>query len=61
MTKRFTIQTCGSYNPDDEYSLTAVFNHFHAVTVYGLTKEDLQELQSCIECLLLEGPEIPNY
>jgi hypothetical protein len=55
------IQTCGGYNPDDGYSFTIAFGDGPAMTLDGLTKEDLQEIQSCIECLMLEGPEIPNY
>jgi hypothetical protein len=60
MMKR-QIQTCGGYNPDDGYSFTIAFGDGPAMTLDGLTKQDLQEIQSCIECLMLEGPEIPNY
>jgi hypothetical protein len=55
------IQTCGGYNPDDGYSFTIAFGDGPAMTLDGLTKQDLQEIQSCVECLMLEGPEIPNY
>jgi hypothetical protein len=60
MMKR-QIQTCGGYNPDDGYSFTIAFRDGPAMTLDGLTKEDLQEIQSCIECLMLEEPELPNY
>jgi hypothetical protein len=48
------IQTCGSSNyEDDEYSLCIGFEQ-HAITIDGLCKQDLLELQSCINCMLLE-------
>lgn len=47
-----TIQTCGSFDEKDNlYSLTIVFET-HSITFDILTKEDLKELQSCINCLL---------
>ena len=49
-----TIQTCGSSNPDeDEYSLTIAFEK-QAITLDGLSKDDILELKSCIDCMLLE-------
>jgi hypothetical protein len=49
-----TIQTCGSFNPDeDEYSLTIAFEK-QAITLDGLSKDDVLELKSCIDCMLLE-------
>jgi hypothetical protein len=57
MMKR-QIQTCGGYNPDDGYSFTIAFGDGPAMTLDGLTKEDLQEIQSCVECLMLEEPEL---
>jgi hypothetical protein len=47
-----TIQTCGSMG-DGEYSLTIAFEK-HAITLDGLSKEDMVELQSCIGCMLFE-------
>lgn len=47
-----TIQTCGSMS-DDEYSLTIAFEK-HAITLDGLSKDDILELQSCIDCMLSE-------
>lgn len=51
-----TIQTCGSFDHiDDIYSLTIAFEHQnHAITLDGLSKEDLEELKSCIDCLVGE-------
>lgn len=47
-----TIQTTGSYDKNDEvYSLSVCFES-HCMTLDGLQKEDLEELQSCISCLL---------
>lgn len=49
-----TIQTCGSSDPiNDEYSLTIGFEK-QAITLDGLSKEDMLELQSCINCMLFE-------
>ena len=49
-----TIQTCGSCNPDeDEYSLTIAFEK-QAITLDGLSREDMLQLQSCIDCMLME-------
>ena len=49
-----TIQTCGSSNPEeDEYSLTIAFEK-QAITLEGLSKDDVLELKSCIDCMLFE-------
>jgi hypothetical protein len=49
-----TIQTCGSSNPDeDEYSLTIGFEK-QSITLDGLSKDDMLELKSCIDCMLFE-------
>ena len=49
-----TIQTCGSSNPDeDEYSLTIAFEK-QAITLDGLSKDDVLEIKSCIDCMLFE-------
>ena len=49
-----TIQTCGSCNPEeDEYSLTIAFEK-QSITLDGLSREDMLELQSCINCMLFE-------
>ncbi len=47
------IQTCGSYD-GDYYTLCLAFSDQHAMTLDGLSKEDLEEIKSCIECLLIE-------
>ena len=49
-----TIQTCGSSNPEeDEYSLTIAFEK-QAITLDGLSKDDVLEIKSCIDCMLFE-------
>lgn len=49
-----TIQTCGSSDHEnDEYSLSIGFET-HAITLDGLTKDDMLNLQSCIDCMLFE-------
>ncbi len=47
-----TIQTCGGMF-DGEYSITVAFEK-HAISLEGLSKEDMLELQSCIDCMLFE-------
>jgi hypothetical protein len=47
-----TIQTCGGMC-DGEYSITVAFQK-HAITLDGLSKEDMLQLQSCIDCMLFE-------
>lgn len=47
-----TIQTCGTM-ADGEYSLTIAFET-HSITLDGLSKEDMLELQSCVDCMLFE-------
>lgn len=47
-----TIQTCGSYDGEDQmYSLIVGFEQ-HAMTLDGLTREDMENLKSCIDCML---------
>jgi hypothetical protein len=48
------IQTCGGYNEDHEYSLSICFNDNYLVTLDGLSKEDMQEIKSCVDCMLVE-------
>jgi hypothetical protein len=50
-----TIQTCGGMC-DDEYSITVAFEN-HAITLDGLSREDMLELQSCIDCMLMEDED----
>ena len=51
-----TIQTGGSYNPDgDVYSLTIAFEWTKKViNLDGLSKDDMLEIKSCIDCMLFE-------
>jgi hypothetical protein len=52
-----TIQTCGSCNPDeDEYSLTIAFEK-QSITLDGLSREDMLQLQSCIDCMIMEDED----
>jgi len=47
------IQTCGSYDPlTDEYSLTIGYKDI-SLTLDGLNTADVEELQSCLNCLLM--------
>ena len=51
MTRR--IQTSGSYD-GEFYSLNIAFNDCNVVTLDGLSHEDMLELQSCIDCMIME-------
>jgi hypothetical protein len=51
-----TIQTCGGMC-DGEYSITVAFEK-HAISLEGLSKEDMLELQSCIDCMLMEDENV---
>lgn len=51
MTRR--IQTSGTYD-GEFYTLNISFNDYHVVTLDGLSKEDMLELQSCIDCMIME-------
>lgn len=50
-----TIQAGGSCcDPEeDEYSLTIAFEK-QSITLDGLSKDDMLELKSCIDCMLFE-------
>jgi hypothetical protein len=52
-----SIQTCGGYNEDGGYSLTVAFTDQHAITLDGLSYEDMLQLKSCIDCMLLEDED----
>ena len=54
------IQTAGTFDGEC-YSLIIGFQDSYAITLDGLSKEDMLELKSCVDCMLLEGPEPPNY
>jgi hypothetical protein len=46
------IQTCGGYNEDDGYTFTIAFGDGPAMSLDGLTKEDIYEIASCALCML---------
>lgn len=48
------IQTCGSYHPEDGYSFSIAFGDGPAMTLDGLSKDDIYEIASCVLCLLPE-------
>lgn len=51
MTRR--IQTSGTYD-GEFYALNIAFNDYHVVTLDGLSKEDMEEIKSCVECMIME-------
>lgn len=48
-----TIQTSGTFD-EEFYTLNIAFNDNHVVTLDGLSDEDMLELRSCIDCMLME-------
>ena len=48
-----TIQTCGGFD-GDFYNITICFTDSHCITLDGLSKGDVLELKSCIDCMLFE-------
>ena len=47
------IQTSGTMD-GEFYALNIAFNDYHVVTLDGLSKEDMLELKSCIDCMIME-------
>ena len=47
-----TIQTCGGFD-GDFYNITVAFEK-QAITLDGLSKDDMLEIKSCIDCILFE-------
>lgn len=49
------IQTCGSYNElDDSYTFSIAFGDGPAMSIDGLSKQDIFEIASCSLALLPE-------
>ena len=48
-----TIQTCGGFD-GEVYNITICFTDPHCITLDGLSKDDVLELKSCIDCILFE-------
>lgn len=46
------IQTACTYNPDDGYSFIIGFHDGPAMTLSGLTEENIYEIASCAVCTL---------
>ncbi len=47
-----TVQTCGSFNLNENlYSFSIAFEN-HCITIDGLSKEDMIEIKSCVDCLI---------
>ena len=50
------IQTSGSYD-GEVYTLSVAFTDQHVVSLEGLSHEDMLELKSCIDCMLMEDED----
>lgn len=55
------IQTCGFYNPDDGYSICIALSDRHTITMDGLSKDDMLDLKSCIDCMIFEELEEDQF
>lgn len=53
MNSNRKIQTSGTMD-EEFYTLNIAFNEYHVVTLDGLSKEDMLELKSCIDCMIGE-------
>jgi hypothetical protein len=51
--KKIKIQTSGSYD-EEFYTLNISFNDYHVVSLDGLSKDDMLELKSCIDCMIAD-------
>ena len=50
-----TIQTSGCFDEiTGIHTINIAFDDNHVITLDGLSKEDMEELKSCIECMLLD-------
>lgn len=47
------IQTSGTYD-EEFYTLNIAFDDHHLISLDGLSKEDMLELKSCIDCMIAE-------
>ena len=47
------IQTSGTFD-GEFYILNIAFSDYHVVSLDGLSKEDMLELKSCINCMIVE-------
>lgn len=54
MTRR--IQTSGAYD-GEFYTLNIAFNDYNVVSLDGLSVEDMLELQSCVDCMIMEDED----
>lgn len=50
------VQTCGT-SDGDVYNLNIAFTDQHVVCLEGLSYEDMLQLKSCIDCMLMEDED----
>jgi len=50
------IQTCGGYD-GEFYNITICFTDSHCITLDGLSHEDMLQLKSCIDCMIMEDED----
>ena len=50
------VQTSGTYD-GEVYNLNIAFTDQHVVSLEGLSYEDMLELKSCVDCMLMEDED----
>jgi len=53
MSSERRIETSGTMD-GEFYALNIAFNDYHVITLDGLSKEDMLELKSCVDCMIME-------
>lgn len=56
MSSKTRIQTSGAYD-GEFYTLNIAFNDYNVVSLDGLSRADMLELQSCIDCMIMEDED----
>ena len=47
------IQTSGTFD-GEFHTINIAFSDHHLISIDGLSKEDMLELKSCIDCMIVE-------
>jgi hypothetical protein len=56
MSSKRRIQTSGTCE-GEFYTLNIAFNDYNVVSLDGLSRADMLELQSCIDCMIMEDED----
>lgn len=53
MSSKQRIQTSGTFD-GEFHTINIAFNDYHLISLDGLSKDDMLELKSCIDCMIAE-------